>query len=100
MTRPSDRDADLGWRLWKGPSVVWLLLMATFLASVGWAYWSPGEHLGIKMMLAGLMIVLLVTFLMDLRNANALIRIVAAAGLFWTSIMFVLTFTDYLSRHY
>jgi cytochrome c oxidase subunit IV len=42
----------------------------------------------------------LVTFLMDLRNARALIHIVAAAGLFWIVFMFVLTFTDYLSRHY
>jgi hypothetical protein len=37
---------------------------------------------------------------LDLRNASAPIRIVAAAGLFWISIVFVLTFTDYLSRHY
>ena len=37
---------------------------------------------------------------MDLRNAKPLIRIVAAAGLFWTIFMFALTFNDYLSRHY
>jgi hypothetical protein len=29
-----------------------------------------------------------------------LTRIVAAAGLFWVVLMFALTFSDYLSRHY
>jgi hypothetical protein len=37
---------------------------------------------------------------MDLRNATMLTRIVAAAGLFWVVLMFALTFSDYLSRHY
>jgi caa(3)-type oxidase subunit IV len=46
------------------------------------------------------MIALLVTFLMDLKNARAIIRIVAAAGLFWAILMFALTFNDYLSRSY
>jgi caa(3)-type oxidase subunit IV len=54
----------------------------------------------VNLAIAVLMIALLVTFLMDLRNARALIRIVAAAGLFWCIFMFALTFTDYLSRHY
>jgi caa(3)-type oxidase subunit IV len=47
-----------------------------------------------------IMIVVLVTFLMDLKGATALIRVVAAAGLLWLILMFALTFNDYLSRYY
>lgn len=99
MTTP--RDSDRAWHIWKEPGLVWLGLIALFLASLVWAYWSivPG-HFTVNLVIAAVMIGLLVTFLMDLRNARALIRIVAAAGLFWATIMFVLTFTDYLSRHY
>jgi caa(3)-type oxidase subunit IV len=91
----------MSWRIWKGPGLVWLALMACFLASLGWAYLPlrDGSLTG-SLLIAALMITLLAAFLMDLRNARALIRIVAAAGLFWSMIMFVLTFTDYLSRHY
>jgi caa(3)-type oxidase subunit IV len=75
--------------------------MALFLASLAWAYRPLVSGLfAVNLAIAVLMIALLVTFLMDLRNAKALIRIVAAAGLFWCVFMFVLTFTDYLSRHY
>jgi hypothetical protein len=35
---------------------------------------------------------------MDLRNASALLHLVAVAGLLWVIFLFVLTFTDYLSR--
>ncbi len=46
------------------------------------------------------MIVLLVTFLMDLQNATVIVRLIAGAGLFWLIFMFSLTFNDYLSRYY
>jgi cytochrome c oxidase subunit IV len=97
----SQRETDSSWNIWKGPGLVWLALMALFLASLVWAYRAlfPG-HFTVNLVIAGLMLALLATFLMDLRNAKALIRIVAAAGLFWLIIMFVLTFTDYLSRHH
>lgn len=101
MTEMPRRDSDRSWHLWKGPALIWLALTALFVASLGWAYLPlRGDSIAGNLLIAALMITLLVTFLMDLRNARALIRIVAAAGLFWSMIMFVLTFTDYLSRHY
>lgn len=88
-------------RLWKAPSLAWAGLMALFAASLALAYLPLGRgNLAVSLAIAGLMIALLSTFLMDLRNAKTLIRIVAGAGLFWTSLMFVLTFCDFLSRHY
>jgi caa(3)-type oxidase subunit IV len=44
------------------------------------------------------MVFLLAAFLMNLRWSSALVHIIAASGLFWLTFMFVLTFTDYLSR--
>lgn len=104
MTRSqsgSHRETDTSWHIWKGPGLVWLALIALMIASLVWAYWAliPG-HFTVNLVIAVAMLALLATFLMDLRNAKALIRIVAAAGVFWLIIMFVLIFTDYLSRHY
>lgn len=96
-----EREPDSSWHIWKGPGLVWLALIALLIASLVWAYRAliPG-HFTVNLVLAGVMLALLATFLMDLRNAKALIRIVASAGLFWLVIMFVLVFTDYMSRHY
>ncbi len=87
------------WRLWKGPSIAWGTLVVLFAANLVFAY-LPLGNLALSLAIAGLMIAVLSTFLMDLRNAEALTRMVAGAGLFWTSLMFVLTFCDFLSRHY
>jgi caa(3)-type oxidase subunit IV len=89
------------WQLWKGPSVAWLALIALFAANLSLAYLPLSSgNLAPSLAIAALMIAVLSTFLMGLRNSNALIRIVAGAGLFWTSLMFLLTFCDFLSRHY
>ena len=52
-------------------------------------------NIALNLLIAAVMIVLLVTFLMDLKSAKALIRVVAAAGLLWLILMFTLTFNDY-----
>jgi cytochrome c oxidase subunit 4 len=95
------RNSARVWRLWKGPGLTWLALIALFAVSLGSAYLPLGVgNLAINLLIAAIMIALLVTFLMDLKNARAIIRIVAAAGLFWAILMFALTFNDYLSRSY
>jgi cytochrome c oxidase subunit 4 len=87
--------------LWKGPAAAWLGLLALFAVSLGSTYVPLGAgNVTVNLLIAAIMIGVLVTFLMDLRRANSLTRIVAAAGLFWIALMFALTFTDYLSRHY
>ncbi len=82
-----------------GPIVVWLVLLVLLAGSVWSAFYPLGPfNPAINLMLAAVMLFLLATFLMDLRNASALLRLVAAGGLFWVIFLFALTFTDYLSR--
>jgi cytochrome c oxidase subunit 4 len=61
---------------------------------------SGSCNLALNLLIAAIMIVVLVTFLMDLNGATALIRVVASAGLLWLILMFALTFSDYLSRYH
>ncbi len=79
----------------------WLILLLLFAASLGSAYLPLGAgNTALNLLIAAVMMALLVIFLMDLRRSPVLLRFVAAAGLFWLVIMFALTFSDYLSRHY
>ncbi len=88
-------------RLWAGPLAVWVVLIILFAATLGSAYLPLGTgNVAINLAIAVAMVAVLATFLMDLRNSTALIRIIAAAGGFWIIIMFSLTFADYLSRSY
>jgi cytochrome c oxidase subunit IV len=97
-----DRDnARRAWWLWQSPTLVWLVLLILFGASLGSAYLPLGTgNLTVNLVIAATMIVVLVVFLMDLKGATALIRVAAAAGLLWLILMFALTFNDYLSRYY
>jgi cytochrome c oxidase subunit 4 len=101
MTARQPPDGDLAWYLWKGPGLILLALIALIFTSLASAYLPLGAgNLALNLLIAAAMIALLAMFLMDLRNARALIRIVAAAGLFWAGLMYVLVFNDYLSRYY
>lgn len=85
--------------IWLEPLLVWALLIAILAASA----WSAFLPLGafnstVNLFLAALMLLVLAMFLMDLRNAKSVLRLVAAAGLFWVIFLFALTFTDYLTR--
>ena len=80
---------------------VWVVLLILFGASLGSAYLPLGVgNLALNLLIAAIMIVVLVTFLMDLKEAAALLHVVAGAGLLWLLLMFALTFSDYLSRYY
>jgi cytochrome c oxidase subunit 4 len=88
-------------RIWRGPALAWLVLIGLFAISLASAYLPLGRgNLALNLLIAVIMIGLLVTFLMDLMNSSTIVRIVAGAGLFWVVLMYVLTFNDYLSRHY
>jgi cytochrome c oxidase subunit 4 len=89
------------WWLWQAPALVWLVLLILFGASFASAYLPLGSgNIAVNLMITAIMIMILVTFLMDLKDATALIRVVAAAGLLWLILMFALTFSDYLLRYY
>jgi cytochrome c oxidase subunit 4 len=89
------------WRLWKGPAILWLALLALFAISTASAYLPLGAfNTALNLVIAATMILLLVTFLMDLRRSSALMHVLAVAGLFWTIFMFALIFADYATRRY
>jgi cytochrome c oxidase subunit IV len=88
-------------RLWIGPLAAWGMLVVLVAATLGSAYLPLGTgNVAINLGIAAVMIAMLATFLMDLRNSTALIRIIAAASGLWIIIMFSLTFADYWSRSY
>jgi cytochrome c oxidase subunit 4 len=87
------------WPLWKEPLAVWVGLLVLLAISAGSAYAPLGPfNAALNLAIAAVMLGLLATFLMNLRWANALVRLFAASGLFWLIFMFALTFVDYLSR--
>lgn len=99
--KESRENQRLAWYLWQGPGLIFVALIIFGAISFGTAYIHLGTgNIAVNLLIAAIMVGLLVTFLMDLRNATALVRVVAAAGLFWLIFMFALTFSDYLSRYY
>jgi cytochrome c oxidase subunit 4 len=85
--------------LWRGPCLAWVALLVLGAISLGSAYVPLGlGNVTVNLFIAAIMAIVLAVFLMDLQNSTILIRVVAVTGLFWTLFMFVLTFSDYLSR--
>ena len=85
--------------LWRGPLLAWVVLLVLAAISLGSAYVPLGAgNVTLNLLIAAVMAIVLAIFLMDLRNAKTLIRVVAVTGLFWMLFMFALTFSDYLSR--
>jgi cytochrome c oxidase subunit 4 len=87
--------------LWKGPAVAFLGLLVLFALTLASAYWPLGiGNIAINLAVAAGMLGILVTVLMDLRNATALFRLTAGIGVVWLVIMFALILCDYLSRSF
>lgn len=86
-------------RLWLRYGCVWLLLMLLLGITITTSYVQLGGnsailHLGI----AGLQVLLVWLLFMNLLGSSTLVRLCSIVGLFWLSIMFSLTFGDYLTR--
>jgi cytochrome c oxidase subunit IV len=85
--------------IWLRPTVVWIALVALGLASLVSAYLPLSAfNAPINLAIAGIMVLLLWLFLMDLMSSEVLLRLIAVAGVVWLSFMFALTFSDYLTR--
>ena len=86
-------------RLAGGPLLVWVILLIMLAASAGSAFLPLGSlNPTLNLLIAAGMLLVLAAFLMELKDASALLRLIAAAGLFWVVFLFALTFTDYFSR--
>ncbi len=85
--------------IWLRPTAVWVALVLLGFASLGSAYLPLNAfNTAVNLAIAGIMVILLWLFLMDLIGSEVLVRLIAVAGMVWLSFMFALTFGDYLSR--
>ena len=86
-------------RIWLRPTLVWTVLILLALTTLYAAYRPLGAlNTPVNLAIAGIMVILLWLFLMDLIGSATLVQLIAAAGLLWLSFMFALTFSDYLFR--
>lgn len=84
---------------WRGPVLTWLALMALLVATVYLAFMPLGHwNVVVSVAIGGIKAALIVLFFMELWRAEGLLRLAAAAGVFWLVVMFTLTFSDFLSR--
>jgi cytochrome c oxidase subunit 4 len=80
---------------------IWFALMILLFTMFGLSHFNLGAA-GTAIILAfavGQMILVLL-FFMRLRHSAKLIRVFASAGFFWLLILFVLAFSDYLTRQW
>lgn len=87
--------------MWRGPILVWAILVLLTVATFSAAYLSLGivTKTAIHFAVVAMQVVLIGAFFMNLRAASRpLLRLAAVAGLYWLAIMFALTFNAYVSR--
>lgn len=78
---------------------VWLALMALLATTFAAAFVPMGAFNSVvNLAIAVVKAALVAVFFMHLRRPDATLRLAAAAGLFWLGILFVLTFSDFLTR--
>jgi cytochrome c oxidase subunit IV len=86
-------------RRWLKFGALWLVLLTLTGVTLALAYLPLGRaNVDLHLAIAAVQILLLWSFFMNLRSASALVRLTAASGMLWLTFMFVLIFTDYLSR--
>lgn len=93
MTREQRREV-----IW-APLTVWAGLMALLALTIVYAYlpgWPAKTEVAIA--IGAAKAVLIAAFFMQLRNAAALVRLAALAGLVWLAFLYLFTFADYLTR--
>jgi cytochrome c oxidase subunit 4 len=74
-------------------------LLVLLLLTVGAAYLDLGPlNTVVAMSISLAKGALILLFFMHLRHGSGLIRIAALAGFFWLGILFVLAFSDFLTR--
>lgn len=80
---------------------IWLALIILLFVMFGLAQFNLGAAgTAIILALAFVQTVLVLSFFMRLRTSTRLIRLVACVGFCWLLILFVLAFSDYLTRQW
>lgn len=85
--------------IWRRSALVWLALLI-LLGLTFWAAHLPlgGLNVVVGLAIAAIKVTLVVVIFMGLGSSAPLIRLAAAAGIFWLIILFTLTLSDVLSR--
>ena len=84
--------------IWRKNGLIWLALLVLLGLTFGAAHIPLGGfNVVIGLAIAGIKVTLVIVIFMGLRHSPSLIRIAAAAGVFWLTILFVLTLTDVIA---
>jgi caa(3)-type oxidase subunit IV len=87
------------WELARAPLIAWGGLCALLTFTVILAYVPLGPmNLPISLFIAAIKTAIIAVVFMQLGSASGLIRLAGLTGLLWLLFLFLLTFTDYLSR--
>lgn len=81
------------------PLLVWLLLLILLALNIA-AVTLPVSYIktAVHLSLATLMAVLMGVFFMRLKEADGMLRLFAAGGVFWLFFLFLLTLLDVITR--
>lgn len=80
---------------------VWFILTLLMLINFGLSHFDIGvAGTAASMIIAFTQMLLVMYFFMRLGQSTKLIRLFAAAGFFWLLILFVLVFSDYMTRQW
>jgi cytochrome c oxidase subunit 4 len=95
----NEKTALLVKRLWIRNGAI---LLAEFVL-LGISFWAAfaaldGYNTAVNVFIAAIMALIGLLFFMGLVRESTLLRLAGAGGVFWLIIMFVLTFSDYLTR--
>jgi cytochrome c oxidase subunit IV len=87
------------------PVSLYVAIWATLMVCTGLTVFAASVDLGVFNIVVALLIAtikgtLVVLFFMHLRYSSKLTMVTVVAALFWLFIMFSLTLTDYLTRHW
>jgi len=84
---------------WRDLAGTWVALVALLAITAGMAYLPLGSgNVAVSVGIGGVKAVLIALLFMNLRSAPGLLRLAAVTGLFWLTILFSLTFSDFLTR--
>jgi len=81
--------------IWRKNGLVWLALLVLLGLTFGAAHLPLGGfNVVVGLVIAGIKVALVIVIFMGLGRSAALIRLAAAAGVFWLVILFTLPLTD------
>lgn len=81
--------------------LIWLALIVLLFVMFGLAHFNlGGAGTAVILALAVLQMILVLLFFMRLRTSAKLIRLVAGVGFLWLLILFILAFSDYMTRQW